>query len=90
MATYLISYDLKKPGRNYDDLYKRIKSYTTWAMITESTWAVVSAKTAKEVFTHIQGALDNNDILFVITVGGTAWWSNNLPDDVVAWLKKRL
>ena len=38
MATYIITYDLLAPGRNYDDLYSRIRSYNDYAQIVESTW----------------------------------------------------
>ena len=45
MSRYIITYDLSKPGRNYDDLYQRIKSYGTWAKIAESSWAIVTDQT---------------------------------------------
>lgn len=40
MYSIIISYDLGKPNRNYDALYKDIKSATTWAKLTESTWLI--------------------------------------------------
>ena len=50
MRCYIISYDLNKEnGRDYNSLYKAIKSLSTWAKITESTWAVVTNKTAVEL-----------------------------------------
>ena len=35
MTSMIIEYDLCSPGRNYDELYKAIKAYGTWAHITE-------------------------------------------------------
>ena len=29
MACYIVSYDLRKPSRNYEKLYESIQSYTT-------------------------------------------------------------
>ena len=40
MTSMIIEYDLRSPGRNYDELYKAIKSYGVWAHITESTWFI--------------------------------------------------
>ena len=47
MASYIISYDLRKPERNYEALYEAIKAYGTWAHINESLWAVVTSQTDK-------------------------------------------
>ena len=46
--TYIISYDMAEGG-NYDELYKAIKAYGTWAKITESTWAIVSESKSTEI-----------------------------------------
>ena len=40
MTSMIIEYDLRSPGRNYDELYKEIRSYDVWARITESTWFI--------------------------------------------------
>ena len=52
MSAYIITYDLSQPGRNYDDLYARIKSYGAWARITESSWAVVTEQNPVAVRDH--------------------------------------
>lgn len=49
MQTYLISYDLRKPGRNYDGLYKAIKSFSIWARPLESFWVVVSTQSSATI-----------------------------------------
>lgn len=45
----IITYDLCKAGRNYDDLYKYIKSYSVWARITESTWFISTSKSCPTI-----------------------------------------
>ena len=65
MARHIITYDLRKPGRNYDDLYKRIKSYKSWARITESSWCVATTETSKQIRDHLNEAIDSNDKLLV-------------------------
>ena len=89
MATYIISYDLRSPGRNYEDLYERIRSYGTWAHITESTWAVMTTQTAAQVRDYVWAVMDNNDRLFVVKSGGE-WGTYNLPKERNDWLRKYL
>ena len=68
MARYIISYDLSSPGRNYSDLYKRIKSYN-WAKIAESSWAVATDQTAEQIRDYLAPALDDNDKILVGPLG---------------------
>ena len=85
MARYIITYDLRKPGRNYDELYKRIKSYRSWAHITESSWAVATTQTSGQIRDHLKGAMDSDDKLLVGILGTSAWFG--LPDKVGQWIK---
>ena len=85
MTRYIITYDLSKPGRNYADLYKHIKSYSTWAKITESTWAVSTDNTAEQIRDNLKAALDSNDKLLVGPLGQSAWFG--LSSEVTDWLK---
>jgi hypothetical protein len=88
MACYIISYDLRKPGRNYDSLYAAIKSYGTWAHINESVWAVVTAEKAVQVRDKLLTHIDTNDRLFVIKSGTEAAWRNPICKN--QWLKDHL
>ena len=88
MACYIVSYDLRNPGRNYEDLYERLKSYRKWAKLTESTWAIVTESSAVEVRDHLKYVLDENDRIFVIKSAGVAAWSNSICRN--EWLKDNL
>ena len=89
MYYYIISYDLKKPGRNYEELYESIKSYYNWAHITESTWIVYTSATAVEIRDKLKIIVDSNDSIFVARVEAPAAWMG-LDDNVSKWLKKNL
>ena len=88
MGVLLITYDLSKPGRNYDELLKRIKSYGTFAEITESSWTIVTEQSPVMVRDHLNPALDSNDKLFVGILFGSAWIG--LDDNISDWLKENL
>ena len=88
MSAHIITYDLSQPGRNYADLYARIKSYPAYAMITESSWAVATDRSPEAVRDHLVPALDRNDTLFVSTLGDSEW--AGLSDEISNWLKENL
>lgn len=86
---YIISYDLLKVGtQNYEPLYEAIKSYGTWAKITESTWAVVTSKSTTQIRDHLMNVIDAGDRLIIIKSGSTAAWANVICSNV--WLKENL
>lgn len=87
MKCYIISYDLRKK-RDYESLYKAIKSYSRWAHITESTWAVVTARTAVQIRDHLSESMDHDDRLFVVRSGTEAAWRNVKCRN--EWLKDNL
>lgn len=84
---YIISYDMA--GRdNYDDLYKAIKAYGTWARITESTWAVVTKNSARKIRDDLNQHLPEDSRLFVVRSGTEAAWFDVHCHN--QWLKKHL
>lgn len=89
MATYIISYDLKSPGKDYEELIGALKSYETWWHHLGSTWCVVTTKTAAEVRNHLKKYLDGNDMLLVVKSGGEGAWTG-FNESGSAWLKKHL
>lgn len=83
---HAISYDLSKPGRNYDDLYRTIKSLGGWCHALESTWIASTTLTAKEVRDRLRSVIDGDDHLLVTEMTGD-WASYNLSSEQVQWLK---
>lgn len=72
---YIIAYDLRKPGRNYDGLYETIKSFGTWGKLTESVWAIVTSKDCVEIRDRLLTFLDDNDRLLVVRSGQESAWA---------------
>ena len=87
MSCYIISYDLRKE-RDYQSLYDAIKGFDNWADILESTWAVVSDKTAVEIRTELLSHMDDDDRLFIIKSGMDSAWRHVLCDD--SWLEDNI
>lgn len=88
MPAYVISYDLVQPNRNYEPLYTRIKLFGTWARVTESTWIIVSDRTAIDIRDELIRVIDANDRIFVLKSGLEAAWQNVRCKN--EWLRKHL
>jgi hypothetical protein len=83
MAKYVITYDLCKPGQNYDNLIAAIKKYS-WAKVTESSWFIGTADSAATVRDNLLRYIDSGDRLMVAALTGEASWHNCLAstDDI--------
>ncbi|BEU87846.1 hypothetical protein TAMA11512_13100 [Selenomonas sp. TAMA-11512] len=64
---YLITYDLNRPGQNYDSLYQAIKALgSSWWHYLDSTWLVNTELNAKQITQRLTKCLDKSDRLLVI------------------------
>jgi hypothetical protein len=66
MSCLIITYDLlAKSGisrsDDYEALRNEIKSYKTWAKITESCYAIVTTKKTTEVRDHLKSVLKKGE-----------------------------
>jgi hypothetical protein len=89
MQTYLISYDLlDSETEDYDKIFEYIKSYGTWAHITESLWGVKTEKNAVQIRDELQEIVKDGSAIFVIKSGVEAAWGNVICRN--KWLKDNL
>lgn len=88
MAVLLITYDLNRPGQNYTDLLDKIKSYGSWARLSESSYAVATQNTPQTVYSQLSPHLDNSDTLYIVTLKRP--YSGQGPQDVNNWLEANL
>jgi len=86
LATLCVTYDLSKPGREYNDLYEYLKSFGTWCRCLESTWLINTNKLCKDVRDEILKIIDSNDKLLVFSVGSD-WAGYGLSKEIYDWLK---
>ena len=64
MSVYIVTYDLRAPGRNYDALYDALNSFESCHCL-ESVWFIDSQHDSKAIRDHLQQFIDKNDGLFV-------------------------
>ena len=72
---YLISYDLDKPGQNYERLIARLKQHGAFRVLL-SQWALNTTLTPVQLRDDLKAYVDSNDRLLVTQVSD--WASYNL------------
>jgi hypothetical protein len=86
----LVSYDLKKPGKDYSSLYKTLKSANNWWHYLESTWILYvnsdNASQSIETWSQaIKSAVDANDFYIVIDIT-KQYRQGSLPKEAWDWM----
>ncbi|WP_242281031.1 CRISPR-associated protein Cas2 [Bacillus cereus group sp. BfR-BA-01347] len=71
MNSFLISYDLITPGKDYDKIAKKIENYPNSKRILESVWIVNSNETSQQIAQGLKSVTDNNDKIFVVKLEST-------------------
>lgn len=89
MSTYIVTYDLKNPENNYEDLIKKIRSYKSWARLGDSSYVISTKQSVISIRNKLSDVLYNNDKLFVGKVNAPAAWYG-LSEEVSDWLKNHL
>ena len=75
MAQYVLSYDLRKEGRDYQKLYDELKNFNA-VRILESVWCFTRYNTnATGLLNYFKQFIDDNDGLFVAEI--TDWATYN-------------
>jgi hypothetical protein len=84
MNVYCVSYDLKKPGQDYEPLYEQLKKSLGWWHYLDSTWLISTFEDAQTLASRLLSVIDANDRLLVIRVSNErqGW----LPKDAWDWI----
>ena len=86
MTIYLVSYDLNKPGQDYPNVVKAIKTYEYHCQILKSQWLVCSPKMAVDIYNHLRKHIDDTDRLLVCEFTMNA--EGQLSDRVLRWIRE--
>ena len=75
MPTYMVSYELKTPEKDYSALIKALQEgYRSYWHCLDSTWLIVADQNHTQVRDYLVQRIDNNDQLLVADLGGNAAW----------------
>jgi len=88
MKPYLITYDLRKPGRDYQRLYDLLGQWRA-VRLAESVWLAQLTANALEVAGIMHGYVDPNDRLAVVELQpGLGWGTVNAFPAGAEWLSR--
>ena len=80
----LITYDLHKPEKDYEELFKALKTYS-WAHPQGSVWFLKTSKSVSEIMKHLKTHIDSDDGLII--TGVSDWSVIGVGKNVIEWLK---
>lgn len=83
----LITYDLKKPGQEYNALYNTIKSADSWWHYIESIWLIKTSYDPKYWNDILRKVIDQNDYLFIVDISNRPY-NGWLPQKAWNWIKE--
>jgi hypothetical protein len=90
MKSYLIGYDLNRPGQDYENLFAAIKALAgTWWHCLDSTWIIKSGSTAAAIRDALMPHIDSSDELLVVQLSGEGAWVG-FDERCSSWLKEQL
>lgn len=89
MASFLISYDLTRPGQDYPELFEAIKKLGKWWHCLDSTWIVVNSGPSSTIRDTLSKHIDRNDTLLVTKLTGEGAWTG-FDKKCSDWLKENL
>ncbi|MDF2495072.1 hypothetical protein [Sphingomonas sp.] len=68
MAVYLVTYDLKAPGRSYQPVHDYLRSFPDWCKGLESVYLIDTTLSTTQVRDALRAKVDGNDKLFVVRI----------------------
>jgi hypothetical protein len=90
MKSFLIGYDLNKPGQDYGSLFAAIKALAgTWWHCLDSTWIIKSDSNTVAIRDALIPHIDKSDELLVVELEGAGAWVG-FNDECSGWLKENL
>lgn len=77
MPSFVITYDLRKRGRDYEKLYDRLRDWKAISVL-ESVWIISWDSESTIIRDDLKQYIDDNDALFVAKLTGQAAWAGKL------------
>lgn len=83
---YIITFELKNPGINQQNLVDTIKSAKNWARLSPTSFILTANKTATEVRDILLKQLKQGDKVYVGLLGNSAGWFG-LGEEISTWIR---
>ena len=85
---YVVSYDLRKRGKNYIGLTEQLQNSPLWWHYLESTWLIATSESPSELYNRLAAHLDSDDSILIIEAGkDIGGW---LPKEAWEWIFREI
>ena len=89
MSVFLVTYDLRAPGQDYQSLYDRLSDLGQWARATESSIVLSNVTmTAEAIRNYLWAVMYQNDGLLVGRLNEACWIG--IPQEVSNWIQSQV
>lgn len=88
MKVYIVNYDLKKQGKDYEGLNKTLKTAHTWWHYLDSCWLIKTGLSADQWADKLKQHLDIDDYLLIVEAGSDR--QGRLPKKAWDWIYKNM
>lgn len=82
---YIVSYDLRKKGKNYVGLYEQLKNSPGWCHYLGTTWLISTDEQPKDLYHRLSAHLDEKDNILIVQFNNNYY--GNMPEEAWDWLK---
>lgn len=65
---YLVTYDLKNPGKDYTSLHNTLKTASSWWHYLDSTWLIKTEQPVDYWSEKIRNVTDRNDNFLIVDI----------------------
>lgn len=89
MKGQLIVYKLDS-GNDDSKIVEKIKSYSTWARVTDNCWIIVADKSSGAIRDELKEVIEGKGKVLVINVTGQSWGTYAVSKEVTDWMKTNL
>lgn len=85
---YVVSYDLRKPGRDYVGLTEQLQNSPRWWHYLGSTWLISTNESPDQLYNRLRAHLDKGDSILIIEAGNyIGGW---LPKKAWEWIQQEI
>lgn len=85
---YIITYDLRKAGQNYDALYKKIISLGQTCHAMQNLWLLDTNYSVSVVCDNLRSVVDQNDYIFTAQLFRGSYYGY-MSNEAIDWLNRR-
>ena len=85
---YVVSYDLRKPGKDYIGLIEQLQHSLRWWHYLQSTWLIYTEESTSQLYNRLAAHLDKGDNILIIEAGNHIY--GQLTKDAWEWIYKEI